>query len=195
MRSHAAARRWHHSSTAGSTSACTASGLPALDLIRQNDRTIIRHAIVRREILRGLANPRLRHRYRRGRGRDCSRHRGAVYAGYIRTVQERVGAHHDHRGCEQPSRFSTQQVSVRSKWNSTPRPYYLSLCWCCSCPSQWGEDNNSPVGAPASMVHWNPPRRKTAIETSKRLQTPRRSRSNLTSATTKSNTSRFATLE
>ena len=28
-----------------------------------------------------------------------------------------------------------------------------------------------------SMVHWNPPRRKTAIETSKRLQTPRRSMS------------------
>ena len=26
-----------------------------------------------------------------------------------------------------------------------------------------------------SMVHWNPPRRKTEIETSKRLQTPRRS--------------------
>ena len=35
-----------------------------------------------------------------------------------------------------------------------------------------------------SMCHWNPPGRKTEIETSKRLQTPRRSRSNLTSPIT-----------
>ena len=35
------------------------------------------------------------------------------------------------------------------------------------------------------MVHWYPPRRKTGNETSKRLQTSRRSKNNLTSPTTK----------